>query len=253
MAEAKLAGQSILVTGGSRGIGRGVAVGLARAGADVAVNYLERADAAAEVVSEIESLGHKGLAVRADVSHSDQVDAMVKSVIDTWGKIDVLINNAGVIVFKDFLDTTEEDWDWILSTNLKGAFLVSQAVAREMIKAGGGRIVFVNSEAGFKASPTITAYNASKGGQLLLMRSIALALAPHNIRVNSVHPAAIPTDQNAERHSDPALLRSLTESYPLGRLGTPEDVLHAILYFISPEASWVTGASLALDGGSTAT
>jgi NAD(P)-dependent dehydrogenase (short-subunit alcohol dehydrogenase family) len=249
----KLKGQSILVTGGSRGIGRGVAVGLAREGADVAVNYVERADAAEEVVKEIESLGRRALAVKANVSKRDEVNAMVKTIVDAWGRIDVLVNNAGVIVFKDFFDTTEEDWDWIHSTNLKGSFLVTQAVAKEMVKAGGGRIVFVNSEAGIKAHPVISAYNASKGGQLMLMRSVALALAPHKIRVNSVLPFCVPTDQNAERMSDPKMVEAIIDATPLGRLGTPEDVLHAIVYLVSEDSSWMTGASISLDGGFTIT
>ena len=253
MADGQLQGRSILVTGGSRGIGRGLALGLAREGASVAVNYVERRDAADEVVAAIEAGGGRALAVKADVSKRDEVDAMVAEVVDAWGRIDTLVSNAGVIVFKEFLDTKEEDWDWILQTNLKGAFLVGQAVARTMIAHGGGQIVFVNSESGLKANRELSAYGSSKAGQLMLMRSMALSLAPHSIRVNSVHPACVPTDQNADRLADPELKQSIMDAYPLGRLGTPEDVLHAILYLISPKASWVTGSALTLDGGYTAT
>ena len=249
----KLKDQIALVTGGSRGIGRGIALGLAREGARVAVNYTAHAKAAREVVDEIATMGGEAFAVRADVSKRKDVEDMVRAVVAKWGRIDLCVSNAGVIVFKDYFATTEKDWDWTHSVNLKGAFLVGQAAARQMKRQGGGNIIFINSEAGIKPNPIITAYNASKGGQLMLMKSMALALAPYKIRVNAVLPFAVPTDQNRKNMENPKIRRALIRGTPLRILGTPEDVFHAVLYLASPEARWATGCTIELDGGWTLT
>lgn len=247
----KLKDQIALVTGGSRGIGRGIALGLAREGARVAVNYTAHAKAAREVVDEIATMGGEAFAVRADVSKRKDVEDMVRAVVAKWGRIDLCVSNAGVIVFKDYFATTEKDWDWTHSVNLKGAFLVGQAAARQMKRQGGGNIIFINSEAGIKPNPIITAYNASKGGQLMLMKSMALALAPYKIRVNAVLPGGIPTDQNIQFLQVPEIREKFIQATPVKRLGTPQDVAGAIKYFVSDAASWVTGSLLVMDGGYT--
>ncbi len=238
------------MTGSSRGIGRGVALNLAGEGARVVVNYVNRKDKAEEVVEEIKSLGGESIACQADVSNKEQVDAMMAEAVKTFGRIDVLVNNAGIVVFKEFFDFTEEDWDYTTNTNVKGVFLCSQAAARQMMKTGGGNIVGVASISGEKVTATTqTAYCASKGGYHMLIKCMAVALAPHKIRVNAVLPGGIPTDQNIEFLQVPEILEFFVNHTPLGRVGTPDDVAGAVKYFASDEASWVTGALLVMDGG----
>jgi len=247
-----LEGKVALVSGSSRGIGRGVAMELAREGASVAVNYLHREDSAREVIERIEALGSRGIACQANVSEKEQVDEMVARTVEAFGRIDIFVNNAGVVVFKEFYDFTEADWDFTCDTNVKGLFLCCQAVAREMRKTGGGNIVGVASIAGEKVTArSQIAYCASKAGYHALIRYMAVALAPYGIRVNAVLPGGIPTDQNEQFLTDPETLDYFSRIVPAGRLGTPADVAAAIKYFISGEASWATGALLTLDGGYT--
>lgn len=240
----------VIVTGSSRGIGRGVALNLAREGAKIVVNYVSRKEKADEVVEEIESFGGQAIALQADVADKAQVDAMVAKTAEVFGRIDVLVNNAGVVVFKEFFDFTEEDWDYTINTNTKGLFLCGQAVAREMQKTGGGNIVGVASISGEKVTATTqTAYCASKGGYHMLIKCMAVALAPFHIRVNAILPGGIPTDQNVKFLQVPEIREFFTSRTPLGRLGTPDDVAGGIKYFVSDEATWVTGALLVMDGG----
>ncbi len=246
----RMESQVVLVTGSSRGIGRGIANDLAKEGAKIAVNYVHQEDKAREIVEEIEAAGGQAIACQANVSDKEQVDAMVVKIVEAFGRIDLLVNNAGVVVFKEFFDFTEEDWDYTCDTNVKGVFLTSQAVAREMVKTGGGNIVGVASISGKKVtSHTQTAYCASKGGYHMLIKCMAVALAPYKIRVNAVLPGGIPTDQNIEFLQVPDIRDYFVGRTPVGRLGTPEDVSGAIKYFVSEEAGWVTGSLLVMDGG----
>jgi len=250
----KVRGQVALVTGGSRGIGRGIALGLAREGALVAVNYTAHPKAARDVTDEIAAMGGEGIAVKADVARRPDVEQMVKAVVKAWGRIDLCVSNAGVIAFKDFFATSERDWDRTQAVNLKGAFLVGQAVARQMVRQGdGGNIIYINSDAGIKPNARFAAYAAAKAGQLMLMKSMALALGPRKIRVNAVLPFAVPTDLNRKYVGNPKIRRELIAGTPLGIMGAPEDVFQAVLYLASREARWVTGCALALDGGWTLT
>ncbi|MAE06846.1 MAG: hypothetical protein CMH76_10980 [Nitrospinae bacterium] len=246
----RMKGRVALVTGSSRGIGRGVAIALAQEGARVAVNYVNREDSALEVVERIQSLGSEGIACQANVAEKEQVDAMVVKTVEAFGRIDLLVNNAGIVVFKDYFDFSAEDWDYTCKTNVRGLFLACQAVAREMRKTGGGNIVGVASIAGERVTArSQIAYCASKAGYHALIRYMAVALAPYGIRVNAVLPGGVPTDQNAQFLSDPGALAFFSRIVPLGRLGIPEDVAGAVKYFASKEAGWVTGSLLVMDGG----
>ena len=245
-------GKVALVTGGSRGMGREAAVRLAQAGADVAVNYVSNTGAAEEVVAKIQAAGRRGLAVQADARDRAAVEAMVERVQKELGSINVLIVAAGQLIVKDFLETTEEDWDLMWDLHMKGSFLVTYPVAKKMKESGGGSIVLVTSSTAAKvADPGIAAYGSSKAGQTMYARSLAFALAGDNIRVNAVVPGTTRTDMVADWLKDPQIEEALIGPIPLKRLGTVEDVATACLFLCSDEASFITGAALPVDGGYT--
>jgi len=247
-----LDGKTALVTGGSRSIGRAIAIGLARSGADVALNYHAAADAAATAVAAVESQGRRALSVQADVSDVRAVDGMLDQVEASLGPIDILVNNAGVLRRTPFLEIPVEEWDWMIRTNLRGYFLVAQAVARRMVRRGGGGcIVNVSSTSARYASQRLAHYAASKGGVTMLTRAMAFELAPHGIRVNEVNPGLIETDLNRKDFEDAAWREGRLRGIPLGRAGTPEDVAGAVLFLASQDAGLMTGASVFVDGGST--
>lgn len=246
--------QSVLITGGSRGIGRAIALGFARQGAQVIVNHYHDGDAAAETVRLINAAGGSGLAFEADVADSSQVSAMVAAVLVAYGYLDVLVCNAGICPFYDFLDLPEAAWDRTLDVNLKGVFLVAQAVARHMVQRGqGGRIIATSSISSLVGGTQQAHYCASKAGINLLVKSMALSLAPHQITCNAILPGTVETDINRDALADPALRQRLEQGTPLGRLGQPDDVVGAALFLASPAASWMTGSLLVLDGGATST
>ncbi len=244
----------VLVTGASRGIGAAIARGFARDGARVVINHLNDAENAAATVERIQCAGGDAQAIEADVADSQQVGGMVKWVLDTCGRIDVLVCNAGICPFYDFLDLPEDVWDRTLDVNLKGVFLVSQTVARHMAERGdGGRIIATSSISSMVGGTKQAHYCASKAGINLLVKSMALGLAPYQITCNAVLPGTIETDINQEALSDPALRHRLEQGTPLGRLGQPRDVVGAVLFLASPAASWITGTLLVVDGGATST
>ncbi|MDA8218098.1 MAG: 3-oxoacyl-ACP reductase FabG [Dehalococcoidales bacterium] len=240
-----------LVTGGSRGMGQAIALGFAREGADVAVNYVSNAAGAEQTVARIKELGRRAIAVRVDTRVTAEVDAMVAQVIAAFGRIDILVNDAGVLTRAPFMEISEEEYDRVVDTNMKGYFLVGQAVAREMIKQGKGKIINVVSEAQQKALPGLAHYGASKGGAYMLSHGMALDLAPHKINVNIIAPGPTLTDMTRQRMADPANLATTLQRIPWGRVGRPEDVVGAAVYLASDEAENVTGATIAVDGGST--
>lgn len=241
----RLAGKVALVTGATRGIGRAIALALAREGAAIVVNGRDAA-AGHEVVAAIRGLGRRAVWCPADVGRVDQARALVRAAIDAFGRLDVLVNNAGLFERRPALELEEADWDRLLDVNLKGAFFCAQAAARAMrARGGGGVIVNVASDAAWSGGLNPCAhYAASKAGLVSVTRSLARELAPHGIRVNAVAPGLIATDMGGTAG---ATLPDL--KIPLGREGTPEEVAACVVFLASDEASYVTGANLNLSGG----
>ena len=249
----RLDGKRALVTGGSRSIGRGIALGLAREGADVAVNYRRSREDAENTVCRIEEMGRRAVAVRGSTASRADVERLAAEAHDFLGGLDILVNNAGILRRTPFLDIAEEEWDAIQSVNLKGYFLVGQAVARRMVEdETAGAIVNVSSAGQAVAAPNLTHYCVSKAGVEMLTKQMALELAPHGIRVNAVAPGLIETDLNrADIARDEFRERRLAR-IPLGKIGVPDDVVGAVVYLASnEEARLVTGASLFIDAGQT--
>jgi len=247
----RLKGKTAIVTGAARGIGRAIAVRFAQEGARVAVVDLREAEGT-ETVRLIEAAGSEGMFIRTDVSDSRQVQAMVDAVVQRWGTIDILVNDAGICPFEDFLDLSEELWDQVLDVNLKGYFLVSQAVARVMVKQGvKGRIIAVSSISAEFGGSQQAHYCASKAGINLLVKSMAISLGPYGITCNAVLPGTVETDINRHVLADPAVREYWSKRAPLGRLGQPEDIAGPVLFFASEDSSWCTGAMLVVDGGTS--
>ncbi|MEC3954306.1 SDR family NAD(P)-dependent oxidoreductase [Nocardia sp. CDC153] len=238
----ELVDRVVLVTGGTRGIGRGIARTLARAGAAVAVNYCSRAEEAAATVAEIEQAGGRVIAVRADVAVRDEVEAMVEGVAAELGTIDVLVNNAGIATMRGVDDITEEDFDQTLAINLKSAFLCTQAVLPGMRKRGWGRIVNVSSVAARGGGAVGVHYNASKAGLEGLTRGYAARLAPEGITVNAIAPGLIDTEMAA-----PLKESGVADRLPVGRIGTPDEIGQAVLMVIGN--AFLTGQTIAVNGG----
>ena len=243
-------GRVAVITGAAQGIGAACARRLAADGARVALWDL--ADGACQALAaEIESGGARAIACRCDVSRKAEVDAALAATVAAFGRVDLLVSNAGIFRAADFLDVAEADWDAVIAVNLKGAFLVGQAVARQMVAQGdGGAIVHMSSVNGVMAIPTIASYNASKGGINQLTRAMALALADHRVRVNAVAPGTIATElaRQAVLTSDEARLRILGRT-PMKRLGEPGEVADVVAWLLSDAASYVTGEIVSVDGG----
>ncbi len=238
-----------LITGASSGIGAGIAARFAREGAFVAVNYRSdrEASAAARVVA---ACGPRAVALRADVTRRDEVQAMVDRVLAEWGRLDVVVNNAGIEVDRPFLEATDEEWQRVIAVNLYGPYVVTQCAARAMVaKAEGGRVVNISSVHEDIPFAGYTSYCASKGGLRMMTRTLALELAPHRITVNGIAPGAIATPINQDVLDDPASRRAALGEIPLDRFGTPDDVAAVATFLASDEAGYVTGSTYYVDGG----
>jgi NAD(P)-dependent dehydrogenase (short-subunit alcohol dehydrogenase family) len=246
--ERSLEGQAAVVTGADSGIGQGIALALARAGSRVAVNHVGSAGHADDTVRQLHALGVDAIAVRADVRVAADVTSMIESAVARFGRLDLLVNNAGVQTEGGFLDVTEEDWDRVIDTNLKGCFLCTQAAARHMVKAGsGGSIVNIGSGCNYIPFPMLVPYTASKGGIEMLTKVAALSFAPHQIRVNCVAPGAILVERT--RHELPDYASYFASLTPMGRVGTPEDVADTVVFLASPASRFITGQTIGVDGG----
>ena len=247
----RLADKTIIVTGSSRGIGRACAIRCAEAGARVAVHGRTASPALQETLEAVEATGATAMAVDGDVSAPADVERMVARVLARFGQLDGLVNNAGVGPFIDFLEVTEAEWDAVMAVNAKGPFLMTQRVARAMVEAGRpGRICNVTSISGLKATdPRQVPYCASKGAANMFTKVAALALGRHGITVNAVLPGTIETDINRRMLAQEGVTVAIEAGTPLGRLGEVDDIGHAVVYLMSEESRWVTGALLAVDGG----
>ncbi len=247
----RLEGKRALVTGGSRGIGRAIALGLAREGADVAVNYRRSSVDAAGAVREIVAMRRRAVAVQGSTDSRADIERFVGEAYDFLGGLDILVNNAGILKRTAFLEISEAEWDAILNVNLKGYFLVGQAVGRRMVEDGTtGAIVNVSSAGQAAAGPNLTHYCVSKAGVGMLTRQMALELAPHRIRVNAVAPGLIETDMNRADIAQEEFREGRLARIPLREIGVPGDVVGAVVFLVSnDEARLVTGASLFVDAG----
>ncbi len=246
----RLDGKVALVTGGSRGIGRGIAETLAAEGADVAVNYTAHPEAASEVVAAIEAMGRRAMAVQADVSDRTQVEAMVASVTDQLGPIDVLVNNAGVETIVPFLELDDAEWERVTNINLRGPWTVGQIVARDMVERGTrGAIVNIGSIQAGMVFPGRTHYAPTKRGIEALTTNMAAELAPHGIRVNCLHPGLFDTDMTSWVMDNEEILPVVLEKIPLGRAAQPHEMGPVVAFMASDDAGYITGQSLYVDGG----
>jgi 3-oxoacyl-[acyl-carrier protein] reductase len=242
-----LTGKIALVTGGSRGIGRAIAIRLAQAGAKVAFNYRGNHDAAQAVLGELKGGGAHAMAVAGDVSVSADVDRVVNATLEAFGRIDILVNNAGITRDTLVMRMSEEDWDAVLDTNLKSCFLMTKAVMRGMLRQRAGRIVNVTSVSGVLGNAGQANYAASKAGMIGFTRSTAREVASRGITVNAVAPGFIETDiwANTSEQARQAILSMA----PLGTIGQPEDVAEAVAFLASDAARYITGQTLNVDGG----
>ena len=246
----RLQGKVALVTGSGQGIGRAIAVRLAQQGARIAVEDREDGERAEATLAEVRRAGSDGCVIAGDVSDADTDRRLIEQAVTAMGRLDVLVNNAGIEKRADFLDVAADDYDAVLGVNLRGAFFATQAFARHVRDRGrGGAVVNVSSVHEELPFPHFASYAASKGGLKMLMRNLALELAPLGIRVNNVAPGAVETPINARLLSNRAQLDALLGNIPLRRLGRPEDVANAVLFLASDEAAYVTGTTLFVDGG----
>ena len=244
----RLQGKVAIVTGSGRGIGKALAIGLSKEGAAVAVADIDF-DNAKATAAEISKQGGSALAVWVDVSDSASVKKMAETVVKRFGKIEILVNNAAIVSHYPLLELPEEEWDRVLNTNLKGVLLCVQSVAPSMIESGGGAIINISSIAADLPNPDLAHYGASKAGILSLTKSMAIALAPHNIRVNAIQPGTIRTPMNIDTLSQPGMVEEKLKVIALDHIGSPEEVVGPVVFLASEEAGYVTGASLYVDGG----
>jgi len=243
----QLVNRIAVVTGASRGIGRGIALELARRGATVVVNYVSSAAAAENVVQEICQAGGQAIAVQADVSNFEQAGSLIQAALDAYGRVDILVNNAGTTRDALIMRMKEEEWDTVITTNLKSAWNCCKAVVRPMLKQRYGRIINMTSVSGIVGNEGQSNYSASKAGLIGLTRSLARELASRTITVNAVAPGFVATDLTAKLPAN--IAERLNEHIPLGRWGTVEDVAYAVAFLASDEAGYITGHVLSVDGG----
>ena len=240
-----------IITGGSSGIGRTIALAFAREGAAVTVNYVgDDPDEAEDVVKQIEDAGGKAVSVRADVTAQEDVEDLVCKTVEEFGRLDVMVNNAGVEDQMPFLETPLEVWNKVIAVNLTGTWLGCQVAAGRMVEGGEpGRIINISSIHEERSMPNNSPYCAAKGGVRMLMRTIAVELAPHGITVNNIAPGAIETPINENLEENPDQLEKLLSEIPLGRMGRPEEVAEMALYLASDASAYVTGSTFLIDGG----
>ncbi len=240
-------GKNILITGGSRGIGRAISLKMASLGGIIAINYTRNEEAARHTAKEIEELGGKAILVQCDVGSYQQVEAMIHQVRESMGDVDILINNAGITRDSLLMRMSEEDWDDVINTNLKGAYNCTKAVIRPMIKKRSGKIINVSSIVGLIGNAGQSNYAAAKAGIIGFTKAIAKELAPRKINVNAVAPGFITTDMTEVLPEE--LKKRMLSNIPMNQFGTPEDVAEAVAFLASERAQYITGQVIHIDGG----
>ena len=246
----KLQGKVAVITGAGTGIGRAIATVMAREGASIVIDYVGAPDNAAAVVKEIEGAGGKAIAVDADVTKQELVDGLIAQAVQRFGHLDIMVNNAGIEEKHPFLETPLALWDKVIAVNLTGPWLGAQAAARQMVQQGrGGRIINISSVHEDLPMPTNAPYCAAKGGLRMLMRTIAVELAPHQITVNNIGPGAVDTPMDAPLKEHPELMKQLLSEIPLGRMAQPDEIGELAVYLASDAAAYVTGSTFFIDGG----
>lgn len=241
-----------VVTGADSGIGRAIAIQFASEGATVVINYAHAKDKANEVLQTIQQKQGKAIVIQADVSQYQQAMGLIQQAVEHFNRLDIMVNNAGMEIHSPFVDVTEEQFDGVLSVDLKGAFFCAQAAAREMIKRKtAGRIINISSVHEDLPMPQNVPYCCAKGGMRMLTRTICLELAPNNITVNNIAPGAVHTPIDADVEADPEKMAALLKEIPLHRMAQPEEIAKLALYLASDAASYITGSTYIIDGGLT--
>jgi glucose 1-dehydrogenase len=245
-----LKGKVAIVTGGNSGIGKAITLGLAKAGASVTIDYVAHPEATEELEREIAALGDVAIGVHADVSRVADLQALIDATVAKFGRVDVMVNNAGVETRTSVVDTSEDQYDKVLAINLKSAFFGTQIAAKQMIKqGGGGSVINITSVHEDWPMPGNTAYCLAKGGMRMLTRTAGVELAPHGIRVVGVGPGAVATPINLSTMNDPALLAKLNAAIPLGRMAEPDEIANVVVFLASDAAKYITATTIFADGG----
>jgi glucose 1-dehydrogenase len=245
-----LDGKVAIVTGGNSGIGKAIVLELAKQGASVVIDYVSHPDATDELEKQVAALGEKAIGVQADVSKIPDLEKLIAAAVSKFGRVDVMVNNAGVETRSSILDTTEAQYDKVLQINLKSAFFGTQLAAQQMIKqGGGGRIINITSVHEDWPMPGNTPYCLSKGGMRMLTRTAGVELAPHNVLVVGVGPGAVATPINQSTMNDPALLKKLNSAIPIGRMAQPEEIASVVGFLAGDGASYLTATTIMADGG----
>ena len=245
-----LEGRSIVVTGGNSGIGKAIVLAMAAEGANVVVDYVAHEDATDRLVAEVEQAGGTAVGVEADITRSDDLHRMIGTAVDRFGRLDVLVNNAGMETRQSLLETTEEDYDRVMAVNMRSAFFAAQAAAKRFIEQGGGGLVLnVSSVHEDWPMPGNIAYCVSKGGMRMLTRTAGVELGQHGIRMINLAPGAVDTPINAATTGDPAQLHRLEDAIPLGRVAAPSDIADVAVFLASGRAGYMTATTVVVDGG----
>ena len=245
-----LQGKSIVVTGGNSGIGKSIVLAAAAEGANVDIDYVAHPEETTALIAEVEAAGGHAVGVQADVSQAADIHRMVQTAVDSYGRLDVLINNAGIETRTSLLETTEADFDKVMAINMKSAFFGTQAAAKEFISQGGGGLILnISSVHEDWPMPGNIAYCVSKGGIRMLTRTAGVELGAHGIRVVNIAPGAVATPINASTEADPAKMKSLDAAIPLGRMAQPSEIAEVVVFLASGKAGYMTATTVVIDGG----